>query len=423
MTVGRTFAGPRGGFRATVAPPGDKSLSHRALLLAAMASGQSHLRGLGTGADVAATQWALGRFGVAIRGDRVDSPGIDAWEAPPTPVDAANSGTTLRLLAGAVAGRPFVTRLTGDTSLRLRPMRRLIAPLAALGAQVTVSAAGTPPVTVAGGPLLGAEVWIPEPSAQVRTSFALAALQAKGASTIDSPDGYRDHTERWLQALGLGHRTGPTGFVIEPGPVPTLEISIPGDPSSAAFLWTAAALGEAAVTTPGVSLNPGRTGLLDVIRLMGGEVSVEQTGEVLGDPVGTVSVAGPVLTGVEVRGALSVRTMDELPLVALLGVAATGATIVGDAAELRTKETDRIAATVRLIESLGGVIAATGDGFRVEHSSLRPGGFYSGGDHRMAMAAAVAATVAGTVTVLGIEAVNVSWPEFPETLEAAWSSR
>ena len=424
MNVARAFAGPHRGFRAEIKVPGDKSLSHRALVLAAMAPGRSRLVGLGAGADVAATAWALGRFGITVQRDGVvESAGIGGWEYSEAPVDAANSGTTLRLLAGAVAGRPFITRLTGDPSLKRRPMRRLIEPLTALGAQVTTSPAGTAPVTVSGGPLVGTAVYIPEASAQVRTAFALAALQADGVSTVDSPSGYRDHTERWLTALGLGRSTGPTAFEVHPGPIGPLEVTVPGDPSSAAFLWTAAALTDGVVTTPGVSLNPGRTGLLDVLTAMGAVVTVTPTGEVLGDPIGTVTVQGPVQTGTTLRGDLTVRTLDELPLLGLLGSVADGTTIVADAAELRLKESDRIAATVRLVEALGGNITATPDGFAVTHGTLRTGAYFSGGDHRMAMAGAVAATVAGTVTVLGIDAAAISWPDFTETLELLWSSR
>ncbi len=423
MSVARSFSGPRGGFGATVAPPGDKSLSHRALILAAMASGLSRITGLGTGADVAATTWALGRFGVRVDRGRVDSPGIEGWTDSGAPIDTANSGSTMRMLAGAAAGRPFVTRITGDPSLLRRPMRRLVAPLGALGAVVTTTPAGTAPLTVTGGPLAGTAVWIPEASAQVRTAFALAALQAVGPSTIDSPPGYRDHTERWLGALGRGRTLGPTTFEVHPGPVPPLELTVPADPSSAAFLWTAAALTDGQVTTPGVSLNPGRTGLLDVLAAMGAAVEAIPGEEVLGDPVGDVTVRGPVLTGIEVSAELTVRTLDELPLVALLATVAEGSTTITDASELRFKESDRIASTVAMVGALGGKIAERPDGFTVHHGPLRSGAFFAGADHRMAMAAAVAATVAGTVTVVGIEAAAVSWPEFADTLEMVWSSR
>lgn len=423
MSVARSFSGPRRDFVATVQVPGDKSLSHRALILAAMAPGRSRIAGLGTGSDVAATAWSLGKFGVRVDRGLIESPGIAGWSDSGAPIDTANSGSTMRMIAGAAAGRPFVTRLTGDPSLLRRPMRRLVAPLGALGAVVTTTPAGTAPLTIAGAPLVGATVWIPEASAQVRTAVALAALQASGSSVIESPAGFRDHTERWLQALGLGRVLGPTTFEVHPGPVPTLDLSVPADPSSAAFLWTAAALTEGEVTTPGVSLNPGRTGLLDVLAAMGASVTTEPRGDVLGDPVGDVTVRGPVRTGISVGGELTVRTLDELPLVALLATVAEGSTSVTDAAELRFKESDRIASTVAMVRTLGGNVVEQPDGFTVSPGPLRSGAFFAGADHRMAMAAAVAATAAGTVTVVGIESAGVSWPEFADTLETMWSSR
>ena len=422
MTL-RTFVGPDAPFRATITVPGDKSLSHRALILAAMAPGRSRLAGLGTGADIASTAECLRRFGVDVDVAEVESPGIEAWVAPGSALDCGNSGTTLRLLAGAAAGRNFATTLDGDRSLRRRPMLRLVTPLAALGAAIELAPEGTPPVTVSGGALHGATVWVPIPSAQVRSAFALAAVQAEGASVVDSPPGFRDHTERWLTALGRGTQTGSTAFTVHPGPIPALDITIPGDPSSAAFLWTAAALGDGEVTTPGISLNPGRTGLLEVLRMMGAGVDVAATGSVLGDPVGTVTVRGPVRRGAHVDGVLAMRTLDELPLVAVLGAVAEGDTIVGDAAELRSKESDRIVSTVALLTALGIEAEAASDGFRVSGARLHAGTFDPAGDHRLAMAAAVAATRAGSVGVIGSEAAAVSWPGFADTMERLWSSR
>lgn len=419
----RRFVAPSAPFSAQVTVPGDKSLSHRALILAAMAEGRSLIAGLGPGADVAATRSALGLVGVATEGDEVRSPGVDRWRPPAGPIDAGNSGTTLRLLAGAVCARDFVTVLDGDASLRRRPMQRLVAPLAALGGSVETSLTGTAPLRVRGRPLRGATVSIPLPSAQVRSAVALAALQAVGATVIESPPGFRDHTERWLAALGRGTMVGPASFRVDPGPIPPLEITIPGDPSAAAFLWVAAAITGGSVRTPGVSLNPGRTGLLDVIRSMGCDVAVEPGADLLGDPVGTVTVSGRVHRAAKVDGVLAGRTVDELPLVALLGACASGTTVVADAAELRAKESDRIAATVAAIRALGGSARPTPDGFFVDATPLRAGAVASGGDHRIAMLAAVAAAAAGSVTVTGYEAVAVSWPGFGEALEAMWSSR
>jgi 3-phosphoshikimate 1-carboxyvinyltransferase len=265
---------------------------------------------------------------------------------------------------------------------------------------------------------------IPRPSAQVRTCAALAALQAEGHSVIDSPPGFRDHTERWLEAMGLGRRLSDTRFEVLPGPVPPERYHLPGDLSAAAFLLAVAALRPGSeVTVREVTLNPGRTGFLDVLEAMGAGVRRTTTTSIHGDPAGEVTVTGDRLTGTRVSGQLAIRALDELPLVAVLAAAATGETIVTGAAELRVKESDRIAAAVRLVRALGGDADETPDGFIVAGGGrLRGGMVAAGGDHRIAMAAAVAAAATeGEVVVDGFEVVRVSWPGFGEALEALWS--
>ena len=423
-----TLSAPSGAFHADVTVPGDKSLSHRALIVAAMARGRSRVTGLGPGADVAATARAIAALGVDVDGDEVVSPGVASWSRPAEVLDIGNSGTSIRLLAGALSGRPFRSTLTGDASIQRRPMRRLVEPLGALGAVVEVSDDGTAPITVEAGPdgLVGAEVAISIASAQIRTAIALAALQAMGATTISSPPGYRDHTERWFRHLGLGAETDDGRFEVRPGPVPTVEIEVPGDPSSAAYLWAAAALrSESTVTTRRVSLNPGRIGFLEVLAAMGATVEIEPTGDVVGDPVGDVRVVGDELRGAAVGGDLAVRSLDELPLLAIVAAAAEGRTVVRDAEELRVKESDRIATTVAMVRALGGTAEATDDGFVIEGGGRLDGGSVDAAtDHRLAMSAAVAATVsAGSVTVRGFDAAAVSWPGMERTLESVWSSR
>lgn len=418
-----TLRGPAGPFIADAGVPGDKSLSHRALFLAAMADGESRVTGLGPGRDVASTAAALRLLGATVGNGRVSSGGIGAWRDAGAPIDAGNSGTTLRLLAGALAGRPFRSTLVGDESLMRRPMGRLVGPLGALGARVETSDAATPPVSVGGDRLVGADVTIPIASAQVRSAVALAALQAEGASTIDSPPGYRDHTERWLMSLGLGERLEGERFRVHPGPVPPAVYDVPGDPSSAAYLLAAAALAPgASVTVRRISLNPGRSGFIDVLRAMGVDVAIEVTGDVLGDPVGDVRVRGAALSGVRIDGDLVARTLDEIPLLAVLAAAAEGETVVADAVELRVKESDRVATTVAMLRALGAEAEEAEDGFRVVGGFLSPGEVESEGDHRIALAAAVAATVAGEVTIDGFEATDVSWPGFAEVLEQVWAS-
>jgi 3-phosphoshikimate 1-carboxyvinyltransferase len=418
------FRAPPGPFRAEARVPGDKSLSHRALILAAMATGVSRVQGLGPGGDVAATRRAVAALGVHFTGDEVQSPGVGSWTAPQGPIDAGNSATTMRLLAGALAARPFHSTLVGDPSLMRRPMQRLVGPLGALGAVVQVDPDGCPPVKVGGALLHGAAVEVPEPSAQVRSAVAFAAVQADSSSTIASPPGFRDHTERWLEAMGLGRRLGETRFMVLPGPVPPAAYLIPGDLSSASFLLAAAALRPGAeVTVRGVTLNPGRTGFLDVAEAMGARVVRHVIGLVHGDPVGDVTVTGATLRPTFVDGALAVRALDELPLVAILGAAAEGETAVAGAGELRVKESDRVAAVARLLRALGGEVEERPDGFVVTgRSGLRGGVVEAGGDHRIAMAGAVAAVVSrGEVAVEGLEAASVSWPSFAEALEGLWS--
>lgn len=423
--MSREFRGPGQPFAADVEVPGDKSLSHRAIILAAMARGTSRIVDLGPGRDVQSTIAAVTALGVPVEtggGGVTITGGADGWQAPGT-VDCGNSGTTMRLLAGALAAAPFTSTLVGDDSLSRRPMRRLVDPLAALGASIVTSPGGTPPVVVTGRPLSGADVRLDRPSAQVRTAIALAALQAAGTTTITSPPGFRDHSERWLAALGLGRRIDETSFEVRPAPIPPFEVAIPGDPSSAAFLWTAAAMVPGAkVTTRGVSLNPGRTGFLEILEDMGAGVDAVPTGEVLGDPVGDVTVRYRPLRAVRVEGRKSSSAIDELLLVALLATAAEGETTVADAAELRVKESDRAAAAVRMVTALGGAAEERPDGFVVRGRPLASGTVDAGGDHRVAMAAAVAACGGGRVEVVGFEAASVSWPGFDDALEGLWSS-
>lgn len=427
MTESVTVSGPQGPFAAGIEVPGDKSLSHRALILAAMAEGTSVVSRAATGQDVESTRSVLRQLGVTIDGDVVESPGIDGWQQPAEPLDCGNSGTTMRLMAGALSGSSLTATLVGDESLMKRPMRRLVQPLEALGATVQLAEGGTAPISISGvSPTQAADVDIPMASAQVRSAFELAAVRGEGESTIASPAGYRDHTERWLETMGLGRRESANTFRILPGAIPPFEYSIPGDPSSAAFLWAAAAIVPGAhVITPNVSLNPGRIGFLEVLEAMGATIAGEVTGAVLGDPVGTVAVQGSGLRSTHVHGALAAAALDELPLVAVVASYAEGITRVSDAGELRAKESDRIATTVAMVNALGGGAQATKDGFEVVGLGwLDSGTVQADGDHRIAMAGAVAATGAtGPVTIAGAETVGVSWPRFFEALEALWSSQ
>lgn len=419
------FTGPGGPFDATVTVPGDKSLSHRALMFAAMAEGDSIISGLGPGNDIASTTSALRSLGVSIIDQEIRSPGVSGWSAPAGPIDCGNSGTTMRHLAGILSTSSIQATLTGDPSLSRRPMTRLITPLQALGGVIEVSADGTAPIVVGGATSVhGASIEIPVASAQVRTAFQYAALAADTQSTIDSPAGFRDHTERWLAAIGRGHWSTTTMFTIDPGPIPPARYEIPGDPSSAAYLWAAASIERGAViTTPGISLNPGRLGFLEILDQMGAIVEAEVTGSAGGDPVGTVTVRGGELHGIEINGDLVASSLDELPLVAVVAAFAEGITSVSDAQELRAKESDRIDAVVAMLRALQGGIEPRSDGFDVVGTGFLMGGTVdTASDHRIAMAGAVAATrTIGSVVITDAEVASVSWPGFYATLESLWS--
>jgi 3-phosphoshikimate 1-carboxyvinyltransferase len=253
-------------------------------------------------------------------------------------------------------------------------MGRLVPPLAALGVDLTLTAGGTAPITTGAADLHGADVAIDVASAQVRSAFELAAIQSDGPSSIDGPGGYRDHTERWLATFGLAQSDG-TLTRITPGPVPGARYALPGDPSSAAYVWASAALVPGArVVTPNVDLNPGRLGFLGILEAMGAEVHGEVTGSIHGDPLGTVSVTGASLRAVEVSGDTVAAAIDELPLVAVLGAYAEGITTVRDAAELKVKESDRTQSTASMIRALGGGAEATDDGFQVLGTGFLEGG-------------------------------------------------
>lgn len=421
----QTFGG-RAPLRGTLRVPGDKSISHRAYLFAALAAGPSRLRGLATGEDVHATRLALERLGVRIRTARggvvtVRGAGVEGLAEPDGIVDCANSGTTLRALAGLVAGRPFLTVLTGDASLRRRPMRRVVEPLRAMGAILDGAANGSrPPLTVRGGPLRGIDYEVPVPSAQVKTAVALAGLQADGATRAWTSVVTRDHTERMLAAAGAPVEGDGRSIRVRRGAPQPFELDVPGDPSSAAFFVVAATI------TPGsdlvledVGLNPTRTGFLDVLRRMGAAVQSEVAGERLGEPYGTIRVRHAALSGTAIGGAEIANVQDELPVLAVAAAFADGVTEVRDAAELRVKETDRIGAISQELAQLGIEVETWSDGFAIRGGRPSAGSMKSHGDHRMAMAAAVAAhAIDGVSTVRGWRCVATSYPGFVDDLLA-----
>lgn len=415
--------------RGRVRVPGDKSISHRALVLASLAEGVSQIENWLPGRDCLATLRCLESLGVPIHraGDslRVEGRGLHGLRPPAGPLDCARSGTTMRLLAGLLAGQPFQSVLTGDQGLNRRPMERVAQPLRRMGARVETTE-GHGPLTVqgpaaSGRRLRGGTFALPVASAQVKSAILLAGLYADGPVTVSEPGSSRDHTERLLRWLGVDLRVDEGAITLHPPrQLPPFFLRIPGDLSSAAFLLVAACLTPGSVVTvEDVGLNPTRTGLLDVLRAMGAEVGVEQTHAAGPEPVGAITARASRLDGVEIAGSTVVRMIDEFPVLAVAATQAHGRTVVRDAAELRVKESDRIAAIVSELRHLGARIEPLPDGFVVEGPfPLRGGVVDSHGDHRLAMALAIAGLVAQEpVTIRGAEWIEDSFPGFVDRLK------
>lgn len=420
----RTFE-PTKRIRGVVRVPGDKAISHRAAILAGMAKGSSRLTGLNPGRDVAATLDCLGRLGVPARRHdsalMVEGPG---WEvASHAHLEAENSGTTMRLLPGALAGRPGEFVITGDESLSKRPMDRIAEPLRLMGARVDLAEKRFPPVRIAGGPLTGISYEMPVPSGQVKGAILLAGLQAEGKTTVVEKYQARDHTERLLGWLDARLERSEGRLTLHGGALPlrAFDLSIPGDFSSAAY-WVVAALlvSDGDLVIEGVGINPSRTGLLDVLAGMGAQVEVEVS-SADPEPAGTIrSRSTGELGATTVEGETIVRTIDELSLVALAALRAEGTTVVRDAGELRVKESDRVAVLAEGLRALGASIEEAPDGFAVTGPAVLGGGRVDpAGDHRMAMTFAVAGLIAAEpVTVAGWECAEVSYPRFEDDLRA-----
>jgi 3-phosphoshikimate 1-carboxyvinyltransferase len=345
--------------------------------------------------------------------------GPEAWRAPAAALDAGNSGSTLRMMMGALAGRPFRSVLSGDESLRRRPMERVAAPLRAMGARIGTTD-GRPPVTVDGGGLRGTRHALPVASAQVKTALLLAGLQAEGDTEVTEPVPSRDHTERLLPEFGVALRRDGAAVTVQGGArLRGATVAVPGDPSSAAFLVVAALVVPGGhVRVEGVLLNPTRLGFVDVLRRMGADVAVRVERE-SPEPVGSIEARAARLGAARVGAEEVPALIDELPVLAVAGACGEGLNVVG-AAELRVKESDRIAAIAEGLTRLGAEVEQFPDGFRVRGGRpLRGAVVDAHGDHRIAMAMAVAGLAAqGETTVSGSEAIAVSFPEFPALLEA-----
>jgi 3-phosphoshikimate 1-carboxyvinyltransferase len=412
--------------RGRIVVPGDKSIAHRAVLFNSIARGTAELRGLPSGADVQSTMRVCRALGARIeeRGQacvrivgtamRPASPGAD--------LDCGNSGTTMRLAMGMLAGAGVAATLDGDASLRRRPMERVAAPLREMGALIDTTD-GRAPVRITPAPLSGRRVRLEVASAQLKSALLLAGLGAGGETTVVEPEPTRDHTERMLEAMGVGvRRDGPEVSVAGPCVPAAVDVDVPGDPSSAAFFAVAAAVVPGSdVTIDNVCLNPTRTGFLDILLRMGADIEVSSTERVGGEEVGSIRVRSSELRGVVVEAEEIPGSVDEIPVLCVAAALADGPTEICGAAELRIKESDRIAMVAAMLGVLGRTVEERPDGLRIEGraDALTGGGrIATDGDHRMAMSAFVAALRAEqSIEVEHADSAGVSFPEFFETLE------
>lgn len=408
--------------------PGDKSVSHRAALLGAIAEGPSEIENFLFGADCLSTLNCLRSMGVEIRQEggriRIEGRGLRGLEEPEDVLDAGNSGTTMRLLLGILAGQNFFSVITGDGSLKKRPMGRVVKPLLQMGAQIWGRASGLQaPLAIMGrGQLMPLSYRLPVPSAQVKSALLLAGLYACGDTTVLQPVPCRDHTERLMKAFGVSLRVDVEGSVhiAGGGLLQGQQVQVPGDISAAAFLIVAATiLPGSDILIRDVGINPTRTGVLDVLGLMGADCVVLNERCWSGEPVADLRVRSSCLRGVEIGGELVPRLIDEVPIIAVAAAMAEGATVIRDAAELRVKETDRIEAIVCELSKLGVELIGLPDGLSINGGKALAGvAASSWSDHRLAMSLAVAglAAATGTTVVSNAGCIDVSFPGFTNLL-------
>lgn len=411
--------------------PGDKSISHRSAMFNAIATGRATIDNYSSGADCLSTLACLRGLGInidyqptgALGRPRIVVDGVDGPLAEPIrPLDCGNSGTSMRLLAGILAGQPILSVLTGDASLSGRPMDRVVEPLRQMGARIVGRRGGRyAPLAIDGGELAAIEYRAPVASAQIKSCILLAGLRADGVTTVHAPAASRDHTERMLAAQGAEVTVDGASVSIRGGArLSAVDVVVPGDFSSAAY-WLA--LGclhpDAVVTVRNVGTNPGRTGFLDILREMGADVSVVDEHDVAGEPRADLVARSSRLRGATISGDIVPRAIDELPLVAVLALFAEGTTVIRDAAELRVKESDRIASLARELSRLGGEVEERDDGLAIRGGrTLEDATCETYGDHRLAMSLAVAGLVGPRVAIIGAECASVSYPDFWEHARA-----
>lgn len=416
----RFVTGPGGRVAGEIRVPGDKSISHRAALLGAVAEGTTEIGGFLEGEDCLATLAALAAMGVGIdrpgpRAVLVHGVGLGGLRSPSAALDLGNSGTSMRLLAGLLAGQGFDSTLVGDASLMSRPMERVAAPLRRMGADVRTHQ-GKPPIAIRGGrALLGMEHRLEVPSAQVKSALLLAGLQADGRTSVAEPGISRDHTERMLEAFGVPvTRTAGAVSVQGRARLQAARVEVPGDFSSAAFFIVAGLIaGRDALRIRDVGVNPTRTALIDILGLMGADIRVSPRPDVAGEPRADIEVRPGVLRGVAVPESLVPVAMDEMPVLFAAAALAEGETTVTGAAELRVKESDRLAAMATGLAALGVEVQARPDGLTIRGGAVRGGKVDARGDHRIAMAFAVlGARAQAPLAIDDVQNVATSFPGF-----------
>lgn len=407
-------------WRGELIVPGDKSISHRALMLASLADGSSSIDGLLDSADIQATQSMLGQMGVRIEapapGARmVHGVGMNGLEEPPVPLQCGNSGTAMRLFAGLLAGQPFASTLQGDASLSNRPMLRILSPLREMGASIAAEQGGLAPLRIRGGVLDGIDYRLPVASAQVKSAVLLAGLYARGTTCVHESTPTRDYTESMLAAMGWPLRATPGMVALEGGHrLRATPLQVPGDFSSAAFFIVAAALTPGSdLLLRGVGMNPRRTGLLRVLQMMGADITVHDARKQQGEAVADLRVRHAPLHGIDVPAALVADMIDEFPALFIAAAGSRGQTRISGAAELRVKECDRIAVMAQGLKALGIAVVEAPDGATITGGLIQGGEVHSHGDHRVAMSFAIAAGIARAPVVIRDTAnVATSFPSF-----------
>ncbi|MBC1795187.1 3-phosphoshikimate 1-carboxyvinyltransferase [Listeria booriae] len=416
------------GLNGTIRVPGDKSISHRSIMFGALANGTTTVSNFLKGEDCLSTIGVFRALGVRIEEfpDKivVHGTGWDGLKRPDETLDVGNSGTTIRLMLGILAGRPFDATLEGDASIAKRPMGRVMLPLREMGAIFEAKDANFAPVKVTGTKLQPMTYTLPVASAQVKSAIIFAALQADGETTIIEKEKTRDHTEQMIRQFGGAITTDGLTIRVNGGQeFQGQNVVVPGDISSAAFFVVAGLIiPNSKIRLENVGLNPTRTGIIDVVKEMGGKITVEQTSKAGDEPAGTVIVETSDLKGIEIGGDIIPRLIDELPVIALLASQANGQTVIKDAEELKVKETNRIDAVVTELSKMGVALVGTDDGMIIEgNQTLHGATVQSYGDHRMGMMLQVAALLADSdVTLEKAEAINVSYPSFFEDVASLY---